>query len=601
MQFKKTILRPLLILYPSPLKGIPALFLAVLFLCPAAVFSQTTYLPQGDKQNILLERLEIKAQTDSILNFSKTKPFSRKFVMSGVNSYVQKYVRDTQTSTSELHKEKKYIREIQRRSLSRTDNYNLRGIYLNNQEWLTPEERLAYKSKKPILKSFYTTPANLFEVHINDFDLILNPVFQYTLSKEKDNDQHLFLNSRGLTVRGKIANKIGFAAYITDNQERDPAYVQRWITERKAVPGAGSFKTFKDPGGVDYFDARGYFTFNVTKYIDVAFGYDKNFIGNGYRSLFLSDFGSPNLFLKLNTRIWKLNYQNLFMELQTADDRVGDKLIGKKYAAMHHLDINIAKWLNIGLFEGVIFGRRDHFDFGYLNPIIFYRSIELQNGSYDNSVIGLDAKANIAKTAQVYGQLLLDEFKLSEVRAGDGWWGNKYGIQLGVKYIDAFTIKNLDLQLEQNWVRPFTYSHRDSVANYTHYNQPLAHPVMANFSETIGILRYQPAPKWMIQLKAIAYNQGRDSSAESYGSNIFLPHVPPYRTKDYGFHIGSGWLTNVFYGSLLLSYELRENLFLELFASARKEETKTPPIRSEKTTVVSFGVRWNMHRREFDY
>ena len=37
---------------------------------------------------------------------------------------------------------------------------------------------------------------------------------------------------------------------------------------------------------------------------------------------------------------------------------------------------------------------------------------------------------------------------LSEVKAGNGWWGNKYGLQLGAKYIDAFSIKNLDLQLE---------------------------------------------------------------------------------------------------------------------------------------------------------
>ena len=95
----------------------------------------------------------------------------------------------------------------------------------------------------------------------------------------------------------------------------------------------------------------------------------------------------------------------------------------------------------------------------------------------------------------MYGQLLLDEFKLSEVRAGDGWWGNKFGFQLGGKYIDAFNIKNLDLQLEHNRVRPFTYSHGDSVANYTHYNMPLAHPLGANFQEVIGIARYQPAPK----------------------------------------------------------------------------------------------------------
>lgn len=567
---------------PQPRKGsLEYLFLMILFTLPVCAFSQSTYLPQGDKQNVLLERLEIKAGTDSVLNFSKTKYFNRhKYVINGVKNYLQ---------------------NNEANDLSKVDAHNLQSLYLNNTEWLSAEEREQYLSRKPILKNFYRTPANLYEVHVKDFDLVINPVFQYTLSKENDNEQDLFLNTRGLSVRGKIANKIGFSAYLTDNQERDPAYVQQWINDRKAVPGAGFYKSFKAPGGVDYFDARGYFTFNVTKYIDVAFGYDKNFIGNGHRSLFLSDFGNSNLFLKLNTRIWKLNYQNLFMELHNADARTGDKLIGKKYAVMHHLDVNITKWLNIGLFEGVVFGRQNKFDFSYLNPIIFYRSIEQQNGSEDNAVAGLDFKANLAKRFQVYGQLLLDEFKLSEIKDNRGWWANKWGIQLGAKYIDAFTIKNLDLQLEHNRVRPFTYSHRDSVANYTHYNQPLAHPLMANFKEWIGIARYQPAPKWMVQAKAIIYQQGRDNDSVSYGSNIFLPHVAPYRTSEYGFNIGSGWKTNVMYASLLVSYELRENLFLELFGVVRKQETKTAPILSDKSTVVSFGVRWNMHRREFDF
>jgi hypothetical protein len=563
MQFKKTLVR------------------LVLFLFPFAGISQSTYLPQGDKQNILLERLEIKAGGDSVLNFSKTKYFNRgKYAINGVRSYLQK--------TDESY-------------LSKVDAYNLRSLYMNNAEWLSPEERELHTSKKPILKNFYTTPANLYEVHVKDFDLIVNPVIQYVVSKESDNDQSLFLNTRGLTVRGKIGNKIGFSAYLTDNQERDPGYVQEWVRDRSAVPGNGYYKTFKAAGGLDYFDARGYFTFNVTRYIDVVFGYDKNFIGNGYRSLFLSDFGNGNLFLKLNTRIWKFNYQNLFMELQNAYVRGGDKLIGKKYAVMHHLDVNITKWLNIGLFEGVVFGRENKFDLSYLNPVIFYRSIEQQNGSQDNAVAGLDFKANVAKRFQLYGQLLLDEFKLSELKANRGWWANKFGIQLGAKYIDAFNIKNLDLQIEHNRVRPFTYSHRDSVANYTHYNQPLAHPLMANFKELIGTARYQPAPKWMVQAKAIYYQQGRDADSVSYGSNIFLPHVAPYRVSEYGFNIGSGWKTNVMYASLLVSYELRENLFLELFGVARKQETKTPPILSQNSTIVSFGIRWNMHRREFDF
>ncbi len=582
MQFNQKRPQPLL-----KLRGSSCLFFT-LFLVAFSYHSgaQSTYLPQGDKANILMERLEIKSKTDSFFIYSKTKPFSRRHVVASVNHFTNDYGS---------------------KGLSKTDLYNINSLRLNNLEFFTDSARMLFKSKKPIAKRFYQTPANLYEVHVKDFDLFVNPVIQYTVSKESNNDQHLFLNTRGATIRGRIANKIGFAAYITDNQERPPSWAQAFTTTRLAVPGAGFYKDFKAAGGTDYFDARGYFTFNVTKYIDVAFGYDKNFIGNGHRSLFLSDFSNNTLFLKLNTRIWKFNYQNLFMELHNADSRRGDKLIGKKYAAMHHLDINVTRWLNIGLFEGVVFGRPNRFDFGYLNPVIFYRSVEQQNGSFDNSVIGLDAKANIAKKFQVYGQLLLDEFNLTEVRKNDGWWGNKFGIQLGGKYIDAFGISNLDLQLEHNRVRPFTYSHNDSVANYTHYNQPLAHPLGANFSETIGIARYQPAPKWLAIGKLIYYTQGRDSAAStspnfrSFGSNIFYPNQPPFRVGDYGYSIGSGWKTNVFYASFLLSYEFRENLFAELNAIYRKQDTKTAPVTSSNSTLISFGIRWNMHRREFDF
>ena len=568
MQFKQSLVR--LALIGLPISG----------------FSQTTFLPQGDKSAILLERLEIRAYKDSAFNFSKTRPLNRRHVMNALFSPDGK---------NRLLQNNRIVK-----SLTRVDQYNLQRIMANNLEYLPDSLRVGFQTKKPVLKNFYTSPANLYEVHVKDFDLVINPVIQVTVSKEKDNSESLFQNTRGLTLRGRIANKIGFATYLTDNQERLPFYVRDFVSARKAVPGAGFYKDFKTTG-YDYFDARGYLTFNVTKYIDVAFGYDRNFIGNGYRSLLLSDVGNSNLFLKLNTRIWKFNYQNLFMELHNADNRSGDRLIGKKYAAMHHLDVAVTKWLNVGLFEGVVFGRPNRFDFGYLNPIIFYRSVEQQNGSFDNSVAGLDVKANLPHKIQVYGQLMLDEFLLSEIKNNRGWWANKWGLQFGAKYIDAFGIPNLDLQLEHNRVRPFTYSHRDSVANYTHYNQPLAHPLGANFREWIAIARFQPAPKWQITGKLIAYTQGRDSSDRSFGSNIFYPNVPPFRQADFGYEIGSGWKTSVFIGSFLVSYEWRENLFFELSALVRKQETKTAPIISGNTAVISFGLRWNMHRREFDF
>ena len=560
MQFKQTLARLIFILFP------------------VFAMSQSTYLPFGSKEYILIDRLEILGQKDSILNFSNTKPFNRLQVMRGVMGFKLNHPGVV---------------------LSKTDEYNLQSLYLNNIEYLPDSQRIAIKSKKRI-GPFYRTPANLYEVHVKDFDLVINPMIQFQYMKESDNDEGLFLNSRGVSVRGRIANKIGFAASILDNQERDPLYVQAWEDKFQSVPGAGYYKSFKGTG-FDYFDGRGYFTFNVTKYIDVAFGYDRNFIGNGYRSLFLSDFGNNTLFLKLNTRIWKLNYQNLFMELQQTEPRGPDRLLRKKYAAFHHLDVNVTKKLNIGLFEGVMFGRTDHFEFSYLNPIIFYRSIEQQNGSYDNSVAGIDFKLNILKHVQFYGQFLLDEFNLEQIKSGNGWWANKWGLQLGAKYINAFGIKNLDLQLEHNRVRPFTYSHGDSVANYTHYNQPLAHPLGANFSETIGILRYQPAPKWTLLAKAMYWKQGLDTGGRSFGSNIFLPNTIPPRQGDYGYEIVSGIESTTTFLSFLLSYELKQNLFIEGSVTNRKFNVPSNTSQSTSTTIVSFGIRWNMHQRVFEF
>lgn len=578
---------------PKPLKALVKKLTPFCLLLSTAATAQTTYLPQGARENVLLERLEIKAGTDSVLNFSKTKPYSRQQAVPVIEKYWK--VGSVLTSTGEMPVvEDSATSHLYQTglSLSKVDLYNARLALQSNIEW----SQRTFSSKKTFWTSFYKTPANLYEVNVKDFRLIVNPVFQYIIGKESASSEKIFLNTRGVTLRGAIASKIGFAAYITDNQERDPTYVQNWVVERKAVPGAGFYKDFKGTG-YDYFDARGYISFKAARYIDIVFGYDKNFIGNGHRSLFLSDFSNSALFLKLNTRLWKFNYQNLFMELVNAHRKPADVYLDKKYAAIHHLDIGITKWLNVGLFEAVVFGRPNHFEFGYINPVIFYRSAEQQSGSADNSLAGLDAKANLAKHVQLYGQLLLDELRVHELK--NNWWGNKFGSQLGVKYIDAFGVPNLDLQGEWNRVRPFTYSHTDSTANYTHNNQPLAHPYGASFNELIGIVRYQPVPRLSVQAKAIYYKQGKDTSTANYGSNIFQP-ATLRPASEYGYSIGSAVAATTAYASLLLSYELKPNFFVELNGVHRKQAAyyKTP---EQSTTVIYFGVRWNMHRRDYEF
>lgn len=551
----------------------------IIFLLPVAVFSQSTYIPLGSKDYNLIDRLEILSGNPN-LNFSGIKPLNRKRIVEEVEKIDSAY-RNKQSGAM---------------NLSATDLFDINSLLMNNGEWAQPRDE--FKSKKPMLKNFYTSKANFYEVNIKDFYMVLNPVVQYQQMFESNSKQNLFYNSRGISVRGLIAKRVAFDIYVTDNQERYPLYVQQWVKERTAVPGARFYKNFKGTGGYDYFDNRASVNFTATKYIDIQLGYDRNFIGNGYRSLFLSNFAGNALFLKFNTRIWKLNYENLFMELIPQNKRAGGNILAsRKYYRMNHLSFNATKWLNVGLFDAVTFGRRDHFDFQYIVPVMFLRPAESDIGSADNAIVGLDLKANIKKTVQVYGQLIVDEFKINEIFKSTGYWANKFGYQIGVKYPNAFGIKNLDVQLESNRVRPFTYSHFDSLTDYSHYNQPLAHPLGANFQEYIAILKYRPIKKVYVEAKAIYFKQGLDSLGQDYGSNIFTSYDE--RGRNYGYFVGSGNTVKCLNVNILASYELRENLFIDAGLQHRSFDLKIGGNTS--TTVISLGIRLNSMRRVFDF
>ncbi len=561
------------------------------FVCPVFAMAQSTYTSQGSKDIHFVDRLEIKQQTNTNLNFSTLRPFNRKAIVRQAE-FLDSARMGYADSITGIDK----YREWTDLDLDNVDEYNLRHFLMNNAEWVTVP-RKDFESKKMLFRTFYKTKPNFIEVNNKDLFLVVNPVLQFQQGFESGYKKSVFLNSRGVTTRGLIAKKIGFSALITDNQERGPQFFQQQVNTYKAVPGVGFYKPFKTTG-TDYFDARGYITFAAVKnYVDVQFGYDKNFIGNGYRSLFLSDWGNSYLFLKLNTKVWKFNYQNLFMELMPQFKKAGDTLLDRKYAAIHHLSMNVTKWLNIGLFEGVIFGRKNRFDFEYLNPLIFYRHIESNNGSRDNAIAGLDFKANIAHRAQLYGQFLLDEFILSDIKNKPTSWTNKWGVQAGVKYMDAFGVHNLDLQVETNRVRPFTYSHGDSISNYTHYNQPLAHPLGANFQEVLAMAHFQPAPKWYFDAKVIYYYQGLDSAGKNFGANIFRLNTT--RTMSDGFKIGSGNKATCLNALLQASYEWKENLFFDLSFQYRTYKTLLAP--QTNTTLIMAGIRLNMFRRNYDF
>ncbi len=550
--------------------------LAALLLSTQAAQSQTTYLPAGSPEYDYVDRWEAKSGRLSNDVFTSLKSYSRKEVVTFIEGQL---AGDTGQLTA-------------------IDRYQMQRSLGVSSEWSGVE----LESRKPVFKHFYQTQSDLYRVKTPNFFLSVNPVLGLQMLYDKDasapagESSFKYLNSRGVELRARIANRIGLYTFVTDNQERMPFPVQQWTESHQAVPGADYYQVPK-PGTYDYLLARGYIDFAAIKnHVNVSFGYDRNFIGDGDRSLILSDFAASGAtFLRLRTRIWKLMYQNLFLELTPQYQRGADQQLPHKYATIHHLSVNVTPWLNIGAFESVVFGRANRYEFSYLNPIIFLRQVERQNGSPDNALLGLTFKAIAAKRLQLYGQFVLDEFRFSELTAGKGWIGNKFAIQAGAKYFDAFGVKNLDLQGELNVVRPFTYSHNDSLANYTHYNQPLAHPIGSGFMEGSGTIRYRPARNWQVVAQGRVYRQGVDTGSRNLGNNIFRLNNAGV-TDQYGYTLISGEEKNVVLGDLRVSWEAKPRLFLDLGFSGRRATTGGV---TQNSTWGYAGLRLNFARRDY--
>lgn len=491
-------------------------------------------------------------------------------------------------------------------NLSRTDRFHIRWFREVNSEFSAPDSS---GMRKQLFGAFFRRKADLLSYRDSVFDVHANIAGHGALGKSNDGSGEYLINSRGVEVRGTIAGKVGFYTFMTDNQMLMPGYVNDWTRQFGSLPHEGFWKRVGSRG-YDFFSARGYFTFQAGRHIAFQAGHDRFQIGQGYRSLILSDFGNPFTFLRINTSVWKFQYTNIFASLKTDVNALGTGIPGNrripgKLFVFHRLGMNIGRRFNLGLFEAVIAGRDPLTQAGssfpdpsYFNPIIFYRAIEQNSGSPDNAGLGLDARYTAWKSLRLYGQFFLDEFLLARFREGNGWWGNKFGVQGGFHYINVAGISNLDLQGEFNIVRPFTYTHLNNYSSYAHYAQPLAHPLGANFREAIGIIRYQPVPAVNISAKAIFFQRGLDSTAKSFGSNVLKSYT--LRVSESGNSIAQGVRQEVWMLDFTVSWQVWTNFFLDFKQVWRREQRSAVPYEPN-FQLSSLSVRWNMPQRLHEF
>ncbi|MBC7525512.1 MAG: gliding motility protein RemB [Flavobacterium sp.] len=446
----------------------------------------------------------------------------------------------------------------------------------------------------------------------------MNPIVDLQLGKsEPSKVKYTYVNTRGIQIRGGLGDQIDFTTTIFESQGRFADYYNRYAESIKPaggnpaiIPGVGIAKDFKTDA-YDFPLAEANLTFTPSKFFNMQLGYGRNFIGDGYRSLLMSDGASPYPFLKLNTSFWKIKYTNTYMWLKDVRDAATiDKTYATKYVANHYLSWNVTKRLNLGFFESVVWSNQNNrgFDFNFVNPIIFYRTVEFTSSSKSgNALLGLSTKYKFSNQVNFYGQFLLDEFSLTEVKKQDNSWKNKFAYQLGLKYYDAFNIKNLLLQVEYNHIRPYVYSHSDVLTNYGHSNQSLGHNWGGNAKELIAIARYHKGryfgdAKLTYGVRGFDFDSATDTY--NYGGNIYKAY-DDNRPYDTGVKVGQGNRTTILIADVQAGYLINPATNLKIFGSLIYRNfnptADTDTIKKENTTWFSVGLRCDIFNWYFDY
>lgn len=459
---------------------------------------------------------------------------------------------------------------------------------------------------------------NLVEIQGEDYWFVVNPIVDFQVGTASGKNQvSTFVNTRGINFSGGLGSQLNFTTTIFESQGRFADYYNRYAESIKPaggnpaiIPGIGIAKDFKTDA-YDFPMAEANLTFAPAKFIDLQLGYGRNFIGDGYRSLFEGDSASPYPYFKINTNFWKIKYTNTYMWLKDVRPEVTlERTYATKFMANHYLSWNISNRLNIGLFESVIWTDTNNrgFDMYFVNPIIFYRAVEFAaSARTGNALLGLTYKYKWNNQVNLYGQFLLDEFSLGDVKAGDNSWKNKFGYQLGIKYFNAFHVDNLLLQLEYNHVRPYVYSHSMPITNYGHANQSMGHQWGGNFEEFVAIGRYHKG-RLFAEAKITYGVRGLDfasSGANSnYGGNIYRDYDIE-RYADTGVKVGQGNKTNVFITDLQAGYLVNPMTNLKLFGSFiyRNFDPSQDTLTTfkESTTWFTLGLRSDVFNWYFDY
>lgn len=518
--------------------------LALNFSVMPSARSQSTYVPLNHWVYEYLERLETKQVLQGVLNASQ--PLSR--------AEVAQYLSHLQSKFGVLNN----VEQDQLNFLHIEFNEELAGLVEHSTPYQTRIQRIRNSNflKKILPDLVYRNNRNLLSWQEDQFQIFFDPIIyryrSYSDTGASSQTERRFQDSNGIRLWGNWNNYLGFFIDVRDTKEWG---TQRYRLGNYTLPRLG-FVRATSPDYIYHDETVAYLKIGF-KNFQLTFGKFSNYWGNGHTgSLILSDYATSYDQLKLEFIFKKFKFTSLYAQLIDYEEHEQDILQPKKYLAGHRLELLPWRWLALGLSETVIFKGRN-FEPAYLNPVMFFRSAEHYLGSPDNMMMGLDAKCTAIKNFKFSGELLIDD--ITTTKLGTDWYGNKLGYALGAFWVDPFGIDNLDLRIEYTRIRPYVYSHENSLG-YTHYASLLGHAIGPNADQMYVEANYRFSKYAKLALVSEFWRHGANLADQNVGGDVDQPHR---YGDDLNAKFLAGYLERSNCYGLNFSYELFEGCYFQ--------------------------------------
>lgn len=436
------------------------------------------------------------------------------------------------------------------------------------------------------------------DIKNKDYTFYADYLTDVQAGREFIDKQTTYLNTRGYQAGGTVGENFFFYTSGYEDQGKFANYEAAYIRNTSIVPGQAYDRTFLGYNDWSYVTAL--IGYKPSKAITIALGEDKTFIGDGYRSVLLSDYASPYPLLRITADLGKnVQYMALWAYFEDPNAVQFNAFSNnrRKWGAFHYIDWNITNRASIGFFNAIIDEEADNqgnlhgFDVNYINPVLFSSSLGPASPVPDHTLLGFNGKYKVFDKTTIYGQLLFDQ-ALSPLSSSSNAW------QLGFKGSDLFKVNRLNYLFEYNTATPYTYANQNPIVNYSQLAEPLADPLGANFKEWVGIINYSIG-KFDLQGQVNYAKYGLNIGNTNYGKDIILAsniNLPPLANGT----TGQGLATTLRYAEGTVAYLLNPTYNFRIEAGALLRDEKNSQTDT-KTVLITIGLRSSFRNLYHDF